>query len=95
MIYEHIDLDLSKVREKIEVIIKDSKEAHAKLVQLTEENNKLRGILAWSAAPCIYCNLPLGDQSKCASGFPGCARVDDQMVYNPNEVKYNGLGNRV
>jgi hypothetical protein len=55
--------------------------------KLAKENDKLRGIIAWSALPCIYCSLPLGEQGKCASGFPGCARADDQMCHTPLEAE--------
>lgn len=48
--------------------------------RLRLENDQLRGILAWSSLPCIYCGLSLGDQTKCQSGFPGCARADDMMI---------------
>jgi len=42
-----------------------------------KENTTLRGVLATSALPCIYCGLD--DISMCASGFPGCGRMDDIM----------------
>jgi hypothetical protein len=48
--------------------------------ELEAENNTLRGLLGNSAHPCTYCGLPAADQAKCARGFPGCARADDQML---------------
>lgn len=44
---------------------------------LRVENDKLRRLLAKSGQPCAYCNLPADEITKCASGFPGCARMDD------------------
>ncbi len=43
-----------------------------------EENDKLRGILAKSNLPCIYCNLAA--MGECKKGFPGCGRMDDIMA---------------
>lgn len=43
------------------------------------ENTRLRAALANSDQPCVYCTLPAGDTAKCASGFPGCGRMDDAM----------------
>lgn len=67
--------ELQKRVDQLEILHKEA----------VSENDKLRGIIAWSAMPCIYCGLSLGDQAQCASGFPGCGRADDQMVYNPNK----------
>jgi len=44
-----------------------------------QENDKLRALLAQGQGDCIYCNLPAVDIAKCASGFPGCGRMDDIM----------------
>jgi len=43
------------------------------------ENDLLRGLLAKGEKDCVYCGLPAADISKCRSGFPGCARMDDIM----------------
>ncbi len=48
------------------------------LAEANKENDKLRGILAASKLPCIYCGLE--DMGLCRKGFPGCARADDLMV---------------
>jgi hypothetical protein len=50
------------------------------LEEATEENDKLRWLLAKGSDPCIYCTLPKADMAKCESGFPGCGRADDLMV---------------
>jgi regulator of replication initiation timing len=47
---------------------------------LRKENDHLRASLANSGGPCVYCNLPKEEWSKCASGFPGCSRADDAML---------------
>lgn len=44
------------------------------------ENDTLKGILAKSNLPCIYCQLPADRMAECKSGFPGCARADDIMT---------------
>lgn len=58
--------------------------AHADALEenarLRADNDTLRGLLGNSALPCPYCGLAAEDQSKCARGFPGCARADDQML---------------
>lgn len=46
---------------------------------LQRENNKLRGIIAYSDVPCLYCRLPKVDMLKCEKGFPGCGRADDMV----------------
>jgi hypothetical protein len=51
--------------------------------EVERENTKLRGILANSPLPCLYCALPKADMAKCPSGFPGCGRADD-IVLDPN-----------
>lgn len=48
--------------------------------ELRDENARLRAALAVSKDPCLYCALPASEWSKCASGFPGCARGDDAML---------------
>lgn len=48
-----------------------------KLAQLEKENNCLRAI-ASKIMPCHYCGID--NISKCPSGFPGCALMDDVMV---------------
>lgn len=47
---------------------------------LRAENDKLRALLAKGSGDCAYCGLPADDIAKCASGFPGCARMDDIMA---------------
>lgn len=42
----------------------------------------LRGIIAESDLPCLYCKLAKKDILKCASGFPGCGRADDLLIYH-------------
>jgi hypothetical protein len=46
-----------------------------KVHELERENATLRGTLAESGLNCAYCGLPKADWEKCASGFPGCARM--------------------
>lgn len=58
-------------------------EVQAKLEISEKENRKLRYIIAKTNIPCLYCGLL--DMSKCKSGFPGCARMDDIMVGGENE----------
>jgi hypothetical protein len=48
---------------------------------LQRENDRLKYILAKSKEPCIYCKLPADEINKCLSCFPGCARMDDIMVF--------------
>lgn len=55
-------------------------ESGEQLAALQKENNTLRGLLGNSAKDCVYCGLPAKDQAKCKSGFPGCARADDQSL---------------
>jgi hypothetical protein len=52
----------------------------ARIAELQKENDTLRGLLGSSSKPCVYCNLPAAEQIKCAHGFPGCMRADDQML---------------
>jgi hypothetical protein len=49
------------------------------IAQLREDNDTLRGILAFENVNCLYCQLPLNEMVKCQSGFPGCARADDML----------------
>lgn len=58
-------------------------ECQAKLEIVERENTKLRYIIAKNDIPCVYCGLR--DMSKCKSGFPGCARMDDIMAGGENE----------
>lgn len=53
---------------------------------ILEENDKLRGLLAQGKGDCVYCSLSAADIAKCASGFPGCARMDD-IVNAPDTEK--------
>lgn len=53
-----------------------------KLEELQRENDMLRGIIAESDLPCLYCKLAKKDILKCASGFPGCGRADDLLIYH-------------
>ena len=48
--------------------------------RLRKENDTLRGLIAKSNLPCVYCSLPASDMAKCSSGFPGCGRADDLMM---------------
>lgn len=50
------------------------------LRRLRAENDTLRGLLGNSSKDCVYCGLPAAEQAKCAHGFPGCPRGDDQML---------------
>ena len=50
-----------------------------KVGKLTDENDRLRGIIAKSDLPCLYCGLAAADMAKCPSGFPGCGRGDDML----------------
>lgn len=44
------------------------------------DNEVLRGIIAESDLPCLYCKLPKAEMNKCRSGFPGCGRADDLLM---------------
>lgn len=50
-----------------------------RIEELEAENTRLRAALAMSDRPCAYCSLPADEWSKCAHGFPGCARGDDSL----------------
>lgn len=47
------------------------------LLEAAEENRGLRAAIANGRDACVHCSLPKAEWSKCASGFPGCARADD------------------
>jgi len=49
-------------------------------VVLEAENDYLRAQVGHSEKDCNYCGLGKLEQGKCANGFPGCARMDDQML---------------
>jgi hypothetical protein len=53
------------------------------------ENAAMRGLLATAEIPCVYCGLPKDDWAKCASGFPGCARMGDAQNAPGYEEKLN------
>ena len=53
--------------------------------RLLNENDTLRGLVAKGQGDCIYCGLKAEDMAKCASGFPGCGRMDDLMTDQENE----------
>jgi len=59
-------------------------ELREKIRRLTAENDTLRGIVARSPEKCVHCGLE--DMSKCASGFPGCARADDILCADDAEM---------
>lgn len=54
--------------------------AEKRIADLARENDRLCALLGSSAKDCMYCGLPATEQAKCARGFPGCARADDQML---------------
>lgn len=53
---------------------------------LGRENNTIKMILAKQAIPCLYCGLE--DMSKCAKGFPGCAKADDLICGEEEHGRY-------
>jgi hypothetical protein len=55
--------------------------------RLEAENENLRGLLAKGLGACVYCQLPAEDISKCQSGFPGCARMDDIVCAKETEIE--------
>lgn len=57
-------------------IVREARRARASEAALREENDCLRAI-ASKIMPCHYCGLD--DVSKCRSGFPGCALMDDRL----------------
>ena len=58
---------------------------HAELAAAKRENDVLRGKLAMSELPCVYCGLDKGDWEKCPHGFPGCGRADDALLLETDE----------
>lgn len=54
--------------------------------ELLKENDTLRGIIAASNLPCLYCGLSKADMVKCSHGFPGCGRADDLMVCDLSQL---------
>lgn len=54
--------------------------ADERISTLISWNDVLRGLLAKGQGDCVFCGLPAADIAKCASGFPGCARMDDIMA---------------
>ena len=48
--------------------------------RLRRENDYLRALCGNSDKACVYCGLGAEEQGRCAHGFPGCARGDDQML---------------
>lgn len=65
--------------EAMQAVRAERDSMRANLSAVESENTKLRAALAHSKEPCVYCQLPADEQAKCESGFPGCARADDQM----------------
>ena len=57
-------------------MVSEARRARASEATLREENDCLRAI-ASKIMPCHYCGLD--DVSKCRSGFPGCALMDDRL----------------
>jgi len=45
-----------------------------------KEFESLKALVANGGGPCLYCALPKSEWSKCARGFPGCARGDDALL---------------
>lgn len=60
------------------VVIPNSE--RGEFLKIMEENVILRGLLGNSSKDCPYCGLPAKDQGRCAYGFPGCPRADDQSL---------------
>lgn len=58
-----------------------------RLIEYERENTILRGLLARSGEPCIYCELPRARMGECESGFPGCGRMDDLLVLRPSRLR--------
>lgn len=65
---------------RLEQVVLENGDLRKRLAEVEAENATLRGLLGNSAKPCPYCGLAAEDQAKCARGFPGCARADDQML---------------
>lgn len=62
------------------VVTQGPEELFTEIERLTRENSWLRAYTGQSAKECIYCRLGAAEQAQCKSGFPGCARGDDQML---------------
>jgi hypothetical protein len=73
-------LDLIGLCESDDRNSDDGSLAAARAKAAEDENAELRGLLGNSALPCPYCGLPAEEQARCAYGFPGCSRADDQML---------------
>lgn len=58
----------------------DDERVAAIISDLQRENDVMRKLIADSDMDCVYCGLTKREMSKCASGFPGCARADDMMI---------------
>ena len=58
-----------------------------RLAEYERENTILRGLLAKSGEPCIYCELPRSRMGECPQGFPGCGRMDDVLVYEAQQIE--------
>lgn len=60
---------------------------------LSDENDRLRGLLASGRGPCAYCDLPAERINECGYGFPGCPRADDIQlrIETQLEQKLTGL----
>lgn len=54
-----------------------ARQLERELTEAAAENTRIRAALASSKDPCVYCQLPKDEMTKCRSGFPGCARADD------------------
>jgi hypothetical protein len=71
----HLERHLGRLHKRLENVnlqLSDNE-------RLRDENTILRGIIAYSELPCVYCGLSKDDMSRCASGFPGCGRADDML----------------
>ncbi len=80
------DLYKSIADEHIDAITNMLK-ANKALAKVQAENDKLRGMIAYSDMNCVYCGLPKADMNKCQHGFPGCGRADDMMNYPEGEME--------
>lgn len=63
----------------LHTLLKERDEHAQRAAELETENIALRGYIAESDAPCLYCRLPKALMPECKSGFPGCGRMDDLM----------------
>jgi hypothetical protein len=64
----------------IDEVAEFSELAKKQLTDLKRENDHMRATLANGPGPCEYCDLTRAEWSKCAMGFPGCARGDDAVL---------------